>query len=516
MNAPAGTGPTGRRRATAQAHGGGTAWLRAGGLVLLLNALFLATAVATARLPREPLRERVRDAFAAGVLTDRDWLAFDMRRGNHQYDECLILQMLTNEPGPLLAAAVGPRKHARDASYSDYCLTLQQLVVERADPAGFIDFPYTRYWHGYMPVTAGFLSVADLGSAKRVLHVLAYAATLLLLAAALRRTGMLRVVGVSTAIATMAVWGLPYFGQLFAHAPGDILVVLGLAALITGADRLRRQVLLVPFCAAFGALVVYLEFLTGQLPTAAALLFATTYAIGTGRTEEIAPRAAPDRTGIAEPNSGADLAAVARVRAGAWRLAVLALVAFAFGAGLTVLIKQALAAAVLGTAAISAFSGSLVRYMGPAPTGGFVPDVLRPFSELFRWGRVLTYNSPALAAILFGAAIVSWIAAAAVSVRAGLRHARGWTVASDVLALMFGAAIIIAWILLLQNHTYFHARFMVRMAVAPIALGAAALTWSLLATRTGAVMSTRKGAVPATRTAPGSGGDTQPVRSGRP
>jgi hypothetical protein len=440
-------------------------WLRALGVVLLLNGLFLALALVTAMLPREGLRDRVREGFAEGSLDQRDWLAFDTRRGMHQYDECLLLQMLTNEPGPVLAEAMGPRNLTREHSYSDYCRTLHELVVERAEPAEFTVFPYTRYWHGYMPVTATMLAVMPISTARRVLHALSYTSLLLLLAVSLRRHGMLRVVGLSIACVGILFWGLPYYGQLFAHAPGDMLVVLGIAGLVAGAAWLREPARLVPFSAAYGALVVYLEFLTGQLPTAAAFLFAATYAM--------AVSSADTDTSQGERPARRD---------GAWRLAMLAVAAFTAGAVATVVVKQALAAAVLGTGALNAFSSSLGRYMGQAPTGGLLPELLRPFSELFRWGRVLAWNSTAGAAALYGASALAWLAAIVVAVRVGMSDSRSRPLASDVLALAVAASMIVAWVLLLQNHTFYHARFMVRIVMAPIALGAAALAWAVVVT----------------------------------
>jgi hypothetical protein len=432
----------------------GSPWARALVLVLLLNAAFTAAALAVAAMPREPLRERVRTAFATGALVERDWLAFDVRRGMHQYDECLILQMLTNEPARRVVEAMGPTNLTRDASYADYCSTLHALVVEGEDPAGFTYFPYTRYWHGYLPVTASMLAVAEIDTARRLLHTTSYLSCLLLFGVALRRRGLLRITGIAIAAGALLAWGLPYYGQLFAHAPGDIVVVLGVVMLVAGGGRLLPAGRLVPLAAAFGAVVVYLEFLTGQIPTAAAFLFATAYAL---RRE----------------------AGAAAHPAAAWRTAALALAAFAAGGLVTLLLKQALALAALGSGVVPAFSGSLQRYMGSAPPGGAVPDLLRPFSELFRWGRVLTYNSVPAATALYTASLLAWAAALILGLRQHLAR-RDPAIAHDVAALALAAAIIIAWVLVLQNHTYYHARFMVRMTMVPVALSAAAAAWAVV------------------------------------
>jgi hypothetical protein len=86
-------------------------------------------------------------------------------------------------------------------------------------------------------------------------------------------TALTLVVPVNAAFLMLGVWAVPYFGPNFSHAPGDILVILGLACLLLWRERLSRLATLVPFCAVYGAGAVYLEFLTGQLPTAMGLLF---------------------------------------------------------------------------------------------------------------------------------------------------------------------------------------------------------------------------------------------------
>jgi hypothetical protein len=438
-------------------------WIRALSLVLLLNACFMAAALSVAGMPRDTVRERVREGFATGILVQHDWVSNDTRRGMHQYDECLILQMLTNAPAAPLTEALGPRNLTRNHSYSDYCRTLHELVVQRADVSEFTVFPYTRYWHGYLPATAGMLRVVSVDTARRALHGASYLSCLLLVAVSLRRRGLLRVTGAAIGGTAALFWGLPYYGQLFAHAPGDIVVMLGIAALVAAGHRLLREERLIMFSAAFGALVVYFEFLTGQLPTAVAFLFAAAYAL------------ASDAAGSARPGT-ADGG-----RWFAWRTATVAVAAFAAGAALTLVIKQALAAAALGPGALSAFSGSLQRYMGSAPAG-HVPDVLRPFSELYRWGRILTYNSTGGAAALFAASALAWLVAAAAALRLHLaRHDR--QTLPDLAALAVAASVIVVWVLVLQNHTFYHARFMVRIAMVPVALSAAAAAWTVLRTR---------------------------------
>jgi hypothetical protein len=124
------------------------------GAVLVLNLLFLLANLWVASLPTEPLADRVRAAFAAGDLTTDDVAVHDTRRGISQYNDCLILQMLLNDGQTALEKATGPLLQVRDETYSGYCAALHD-VATGADTSGYTaSYTYTRYWHGYMPLTA--------------------------------------------------------------------------------------------------------------------------------------------------------------------------------------------------------------------------------------------------------------------------------------------------------------------------------------------------------------------------
>jgi hypothetical protein len=177
----------------------------------------------------------------------------------------------------------------------------------------------------------------DLATVRWLLKGATYGALVsLVLAAGVTHRGLL---GVSVAISVMAVlfWGLPYFGPSLSHAPGDALVILPLAWLLLARERMSRPRVLLPFCAAYGAGVTYLEFLTGLLPTATGFLVPIVYFIAT-RAADRAKR----------PLIG-------------WRLAAAALIAFALGAAVTVAAKQALALGLTDPQALTAASLALHR-----------------------------------------------------------------------------------------------------------------------------------------------------------
>ena len=440
-------------------------WIAAVTLVVLVNVVFLMLGLWVATLPREPLVRRVQEAFASGDLIENDWPWLESQHGFDQYNDCSILQMITNHDDRILANAVGPLIYNKNRGETDKCATLRKIATEGPSGAPYLVFRYTRYWHGYDAVAAALLLGFDVGSARKALKIALYGALVLLGAAAGTQHRGLLVVAAIIAITGTLFWAVPYFGQCFSHAPGDILVILGLACLLRWRARLSRLATLVPFCAFYGAGVVYLEFLTGQLPTAAGLLFPTAYLIARAR-----PR--PDD----HPRA-------------AWRFAVAALMAFVLGAVLTVVIKQILAVAIVGPEALSSFLEYLQRYVNPSPTASLrhfgetwssphrsiVWSSLKAISVVLGEGYVLTYGSRQAAAFLYASGALAWVTAAYVTVRRPARWA-----SSDLLAMAAGAGIVVVWTLTFQTHTTLHKFWMVRMMLVPLSMGWGALAWQLI------------------------------------
>lgn len=445
-------------------------WMTALVVVVLANAAFLMLGVWAATLPREPLAQRVREAFASADLIENDWPWLESRRGTDQYNDCSILQMITNHDDDIWANAVGPLIYNKNRGETDKCATLHRIVNEGPDAAPYLVFRYTRYWHGYDPVTAALLQVFDVGNAREALRIALYGSLLLLMGAAGTRQRGLFAVAAGIAITGILFWAVPYFGPNFSHAPGDILVILGIAALLHWRERLSRLATLVPFCAVYGAGVVYLEFLTGQLPTAMGLLFPTAYLIARSRPS-------PDD----QPRQ-------------AWHFAVAALMAFVFGALLTVGIKQILAAGIVGPEVVKTFLRYLRRYINPSPGASLShfrqtwasPDdsivwsSLRAIYVVAGEGYVLTYGSRSAAVLLYAAGALAWLSAAYVAFRRAARSA-----SSDLLAMAAGVAIVVVWTLSFQTHTTIHRSWLVRMMLVPLSMGWGALAWQLIATPAG-------------------------------
>ena len=423
-------------------------WIQAVGLVIVLNAVFIGLSLSYNLISQEKIAQRVRQGFASGDLIERDYLPYDHVRGWHQYNDCNILQMITNADSSALGRAMGPWLHLNNSS-AEVCHSLRKLVIDGADPATIVSSRYTRYWHGYIPIVATLLSTMDLFAVRAVLAVTVYAAVLFLFLASLREQRLLLITGPASITAAL-FWGLPYFGQGLSHALSDATVMLGLGCLTLWFDRFARSSALLPFCAGFGAVVVYLEMLTGSLPTAVGFLFPLVYLIS--------------RLSLGENNS----------RWNHFTRATLGASAFVFGAALTVGIRIATAATLVRPSGLEVVFSNLELYMQPINTEVGIPAVLQPIGRLIRKGAVLTYGSNSGLFALYTSSVLAWLAAGWLAFQR-----RSYSAWKDFAAFALGAGAIFGWTVILPTHTFIHAIFMTRILIVPISLGWAALLWQL-------------------------------------
>lgn len=417
------------------------------GVIAIANALFVVLLLVA---PHDPDRvaARITSAYATGDLGTVEYLRGDIRRGWHQYNDCSVLQMLSDHDSSRVAQSLAPRmaflRTDADGNYS--CGALHAIAVGGVSRDSMTPFRYARYWHGYMVPVAVALEGMELVNLRRLLLIAVYAAIALLSGAALRAPEYTRRTGLAIAGTAALFWAAPFFAPSLTHGPGDAVLLVALAILILRPRVTTNLDTLLPYSAGFGAVVVFFEMLTGQLPIAAAWLAALVLA--TARDES--PPGALD----------------ARLRS------VAALGAFAIGGVITITIKQVLAALFAEPRAGAVFVSKLGAYAEmPAPRNG-IPGVLLPFIELGRHMYVLTawhYRAGELLVVLLAIALLWAIA-------------RGWrqrrTVEGrDVLFLVGLTLLPVMWVLILPNHTFQHTAFMVRMMVVPISLAAAALLW---------------------------------------
>jgi hypothetical protein len=292
----------------------------------------------------------------------------------------------------------------------------------------------------------------DFASLRLVLPLIAYGAIGALAVAGLFATARLRIVGVSLAISGAAFWALNYFAYSLGHGPADTIFILGFVVLFLRHGNGLVVNGYVRSCAAFGAVVAYMEFFTGQLPTAAALLLPFGYFVG----------------------SQSDPVRALRQK---WERALSGLLAFTLAAALTVAIKQLLAYLYFGTETLTAFTDNLLIYTQNLNQMGFLDQdnhlrsaIYAAGGMIWKWGKVLTYGNNAAAVVLFLATALAWLGAAVIAWRS-----KSVALRSEFLVCVLGAGIIVAWIAVFPFHSLGHGWFMIRMMLAPIALGWAVL-----------------------------------------
>jgi hypothetical protein len=421
-------------------------WLGVIAAVLVLNALFLALLMVAALTPAEALMDRAKGAFDTGSLSLKDYRPFDTRIGWHQYNDCLILQMVTNEDD-VLRKSIGPLVYYQN-DFREFCKTFSALLNNEVSPQELYSFRYTRYWHGHNAVTALMLYGFDFARVRQIFRGAAYLSLVGLAIVALWSAPHLRVLGLGIALFGALFWGLPYFAQSPSHGPGDTAVIIGFMLLLILARRGLAIGVYMAACGSFAAILVYLEFLTGLLPTAAAFL------LPLGFYAAAHSESSRDDTGHR------------------WHFAVAGILAFALGMVLTVAIKQMLAIAVFGWQAVEAFTNNLDYYVQKPATGlqnRLLVSVYTTLAIVYRWGTMLTYGNVAGAVIMFSGSVLAWIGAAIFALRA-----RSSFFSSPFTVCAAGASLVFLWILILPTHTFNHS-YMVRIMIAPLALGWVAL-----------------------------------------
>jgi hypothetical protein len=428
---------------------------RALAVVALANLFFLGLML-LAQGDQCAILSRVQTAFETGELTTRDFLYLDGRRGWFQFDDCNALQMLVNEDSPQLRRALAPRVYRENEDWEGQCRVLRFLTAEWVHPRELLSTRYSRYWHGYNVIVAFALRHVELRDLRRVLSAGVWLSIGLMTLAAWRSGPRVRRAGLIIAVVAATVWGVPYFAPGLTQGPGDSLLLLALAAIAVRPRMAADPGRIVPYAAGFGAATVFLEMLTGKLPTAIALLAAITLAAA--RDEGV-----PAAGGV--PPRG---------------LALLAVAGFVFGAGATVIAKLLLAGTLVEPEASSNFLARLSEYIGMPYyysrwLGRFerhLPAILYPFARMARQSHMLTYGHSRAGFGLVAATGLAWLAAAV----------RGWRSRKsdhgrDVLFLVGAALVPAAWVLLLPLHAYIHAPFMVRMLLVPASLAPLALCW---------------------------------------
>jgi hypothetical protein len=419
---------------------------KSGVALVCANVLFFMIVITTARVPEGRYREVIRDAFASGDLVLNDYPRFDARRGAHQWADCLYLHMMISGDRHLMKATAGPLVLVPDDAWGELCLALSHAVTEPAVDAP--PYRYTRYWHGGLSVSKLLLSVFDLATLRVLLRALIYASLLLLpLSAALSGT-RLTVTAAWIGLTGMLFWGVAHFGQSIAHGYADLFAVSALGFLLAVAPRVHESTSLM-ICSLAGAGAVFFDLMMGAIPVLAGTLLTLSWCYQRDRL-----RRSP----------------------GASMKGTLAVMLFlAIGGAAAVLVKQGIAVAVLGPSSISSFAGRLAHYASRESSA-----VLAPLHAVLGHANQMTYANDLLGRILVWGGFAAWLTAIALVTRSKQRDA-----AADLGAFAAGAAVPIAWLLILHTHTVQHPWLMSRILFLPITLGFAAASWQLLRNRQG-------------------------------
>jgi hypothetical protein len=414
-------------------------------LILLANAIFLVFTLAGYLTPA-PVSERIITAFAQGELVNQDYLRFDSRRGFHQYNDCMILQMLYNRNPRIPALALAPTGYFSSDREIGQCQLLYALVTGSTQPETLSQGQYARYWHGYNVLILFGLKFIEIGVLRKLLVIGAWLAI-----------GMLAIISLKAGMACAAhrvvhrsiradLLGTTLFcpelyPRTWRHPRADRRRRLN----VLGEENTHAQFLL-PYAAVFGSAVVFLEMLTGQLPVAAAWMAVMVLAVIRDK-------------GLFTGKNG-------------YLTVLYALIAFGAGAVLTILIKQLLAYAVIDSGALNVFSGKLDLYMRiPEPVDG-IPGFLLAFGRMAKRFSVLVYGRTNVSYLMLVLIGLAWI----MNLMLAFRN-RYNPFGTDVTALLLIASIPLLWILLLQTHTYIHADFMVRILVVPLSVAPLPLLW---------------------------------------
>lgn len=417
------------------------------GISILANVIFLGLMVFT-QGDSNVIAGRIKNAFEQGELVQEDYLYFDARRGFHQYNDCNVLQMIVNGGQSRIERALSPKIFNNNKEWINQCAVLYDLVVHNRKSETLIENRYSRYWHGYNALVAFALMFLEIRDLRLVLSFSIWCFIGVLAFVALRSGLQVRRAGLAITLTAAIFWVVPFFAPNFTHAPGDILILLGVIGIARLPERAFRMGIFIPYAAAFGSAITFFEMLTGQLPIAVAWLAVMTLA------------------------KMRDFKQVESVNASAVVLTVV--VAFEMGVFVTIVTKQFLALLLADSNASDMFISQLGLYSRlPATERGW-PGLLLPFERLVSRSRILVYGNRLVGYSLIVFLVLSWFTSAVLAWRRRLIQ-----VGQDTLILAAIALIPVVWTLILPNHTYIHADFMVRILVIPISIAPLAWIWLL-------------------------------------
>lgn len=357
--------------------------------------------------------ERIQEARASGAITSEDYAPGNTSIGHNQFNDCLIIGMALDQRHSRTELTVSPSVPVEGYGI---CSRLGAQTTER--------FFYHNYLHGHTMLTRYLL---PLMSVQQIRDLYRLSITIVLMAGI--AVSMLRIAkGRSKAavflIALLALsrfFGLETYGQSLGHAPADFILI-GFVTLLAISDLTRLGAVLAS--AAFGAMTMIFEFMTGGLPLGLAIVIGLTW------------------FALREPNLPTVVSAT---------------IAYSAAAASTLFLKLIAVWVVFGTGAVSGvFSAAASRSVGSVPSG--LDDRL-----LF---HAIAGNTDAMVPG-FGPMAATFVVLAIGFGSYGLY--RNTTMPAKLLAISNLPVVI--WFALFQQHTIVHAWFMDRILVWFVASG---------------------------------------------
>jgi hypothetical protein len=244
-------------------------------VAIACSALFLAASWIVTYTDKAAIRTHIATAYATGEMRSADYDDYNAANYNH----CLVLYMLAAPYGTRWEEVIAPKVPPGWRP----CPSLYELVS--AQPQDVM-WPYERYWHGMRTVIAPLVATFEIGTALIVFKAASGLLLLLALGGLIWRRkepGLADTpffgVGAALLICIVAFYVSPYrFGASLAFAASDLAIYAMLAVLVL-VDQARltlRSTLLL--ASLLGAVIAYLEWLTGQAPLGLTVLLAITAA----------------------------------------------------------------------------------------------------------------------------------------------------------------------------------------------------------------------------------------------
>jgi hypothetical protein len=396
-------------------------------------------------------RSAISAAFASGSLGDEDWRRGDTQIGQHQFNDCLILQMAIDQRPPRRQLMVSPSWPTL-APPEPACRDLRRLIGGET-PSPHIAF-YHRYVHGQVMLVRTLLPTMSIDAIRALFRfavagviLLGLAVSLAALVAGRRmREGLVWLI---VFLAFARFFGIEAFGQSLGHGPSDLIVLLfALMLAVASVWRGLSDGAVMPLAAMFGGATMIFELLTGGIPLGLALL------IG----------------GLPFALRGGDGARPC------WQAVWRAVVAFSAAIAACVVLKLALIVQVFGREGLSGIGQQLAVRMGVgANEGGADLGPVRFAVQILKGMDGLVPGMREFAALVIALAVASgaW----------GL-----WRIGRSAdprlrtqACLLAGSNIVLpVWLIAFREHSMAHSWFMDRILVWTVASGFALFALALV------------------------------------